>query len=125
MQALSLRDFETEARQHLDRAAYDYFAGGADDEITLRANETAFARIELLPRVLRGSGPPELAVTLLGCRATMPVLVAPTAFHRLAHPDGECATARGAVAAGTVMIVSMASTMAIEDVAAAAHEAAG
>jgi 4-hydroxymandelate oxidase len=125
MQALSLRDLEAEARERLDPAAYDYFAGGADDEITLRANEAAFARIALLPRVLRGCGPPELALTLLGCRATMPVLVAPTAFHRLAHPDGECATARGAATAGAIMIVSMASTVAIEDVAAAARAVAG
>jgi 4-hydroxymandelate oxidase len=125
MQALSLRELEAEARQRLDPAAYDYFAGGADDEVTLRANETAFARIGLVPRVLRGSGQPELAVTLLGCRAAMPILVAPTAFHRLAHPDGECATARAAAAAGTIMVISMASTVAIEAVAAAAREVAG
>jgi 4-hydroxymandelate oxidase len=125
MQALSLRDLESEARERLDPAAYDYFAGGADDEVTLRANEAAFARLALLPRVLRGSGPPELAVTLLGCRTTMPILVAPTAFHRLAHPDGECATARGAGAAGAIMIVSMASTVAVDEVAAATRETAG
>jgi 4-hydroxymandelate oxidase len=125
MQALSLRDFESEACKRLDPAAYDYFAGGADDEVTLRANESAFARIGLLPRVLRGAGPPDLALTLLGCPVTMPVVVAPTAFHRLAHPEGECATVRGVVAAGTIMIVSMASTVAIEAVAAAARAAAG
>ncbi|MGH3976932.1 MAG: alpha-hydroxy-acid oxidizing protein, partial [Pseudonocardiaceae bacterium] len=124
MNALSLRELEAEARRCLAPAVYDYFAGGADDEITLRANEAAFARIGLLPRVLRGSGHRELEIRLLGCRALFPVLVAPTAFHRLAHPEGECATARAAAAAGTIMIVSMASTMAIEEVAAAAQEAA-
>ena len=122
---LSLREFESEARRRLDPAVYDFFAGGADDEITLRSNEAAFARIGLLPRALRGSAKRELEVTLLGCRASMPVLIAPTAFHRLAHPEGECATARAVAAAGTIFIVSMASTVAITEVAAAAREAAG
>ncbi len=124
MNALSLRELEAEARRSLAPAVYDYFAGGADDEITLRANEAAFARIGLVPRVLRGSAHRELEIRLLGCRASLPVLIAPTAFHRLAHREGECATVRAAAAAGTIMIVSMASTVAIEDVAAAAQEAA-
>jgi 4-hydroxymandelate oxidase len=125
MQALTLRDFEAAARARLDPAAYDYFAGGADDEVTLPATEAVLARIGLVPRVLRGAGQPELAVTLLGCPASLPVIIAPTAFHRLAHPDGERATARAAAAAGTIMIASMASTVAIEEIAAAAREAAG
>ena len=119
MQALSLRELEQQARERLDPAVYDFFAGGADDELTLRANEAAFARIGLVPRVLRGGGAPRLEVELLGSRASMPVVIAPTAFHRLAHPDGERATARAAAAAGTVMIASMASTVAIEEIAAA------
>src|SRR5215211_7762126 len=119
MQALSLRELEQQARERLDPAVYDFFAGGADDELTLRANEAAFARIGLVPRVLRGGGRPRLEVELLGSRASMPVVIAPTAFHRLAHPDGERATARAAAAAGTVMIASMASTVAIEEIAAA------
>lgn len=118
MAPLSLRELETEAKRRLDPAVYDYLAGGADDEITLRGNETAFSRISLVPRVLRGAGAPDLAVDLLGQCISMPVLIAPTAFHRLAHADGECATARAAHAAGTIMIVSMASTVAIEKLAA-------
>jgi 4-hydroxymandelate oxidase len=125
MHALSLRELEAEARLRLEPAVYDYFAGGADDEITLRANEAAFARIGLVPRVLRGQGAPALTVSLLGHQVSMPIVIAPTAFHRLAHSDGECATARAAAAAGTVMIVSMAATVAIEDVAVAARAAAG
>ena len=120
MRALSLRELERDARERLDPAVYDFFAGGADDEVTLRANEAAFERIGLIPRVLRGAGRPRLEVELLGSRASMPVLIAPTAFHRLAHPDGERATARAAAAAGTVMIASMAATVAIEEIAAAA-----
>jgi 4-hydroxymandelate oxidase len=119
MQALSLRELEQQARERLDPAVYDFFAGGADDELTLRANEAAFARIGLVPRVLRGAGPPRLEVELLGSHVSMPVVIAPTAFHRLAHTDGERATARAAAAAGTVMIASMASTVAIEEIAAA------
>jgi 4-hydroxymandelate oxidase len=113
----SPRDLEAAARRRLDPAVYDYFAGGADDEITLRENEAAFARLRLVPRVLRGPvASPE--VTLLGARASMPVIVAPTAFHRLAHDDGELATARAAAAAGTIMVVSMAATVAVEEIAA-------
>jgi 4-hydroxymandelate oxidase len=119
MRALSLRELEQQARERLDPAVYDFFAGGADDELTLRANEAAFARIGLVPRVLRGAGRPRLEVELLGSHASMPVVIAPTAFHRLAHPDGERATSRAAAAAGTVMIASMASTVAIEEIAAA------
>jgi 4-hydroxymandelate oxidase len=124
MRSLSLRALEEEARERLATAVYDFFAGGAEDEITLHANEAAFARIGLIPRVLRGSGAPELGVSLLGRRLAAPVLVAPTAFHRLAHPDGERATARACAASGTVMIAAMASTVAIEEIVAAARDRA-
>src|SRR4029077_15739466 len=121
MQVFSLREVELEAQRRLDPAVYDYFAGGADDEITVRSNETAFAHIGLLPRVLRAAGPATLETTIAGCHLSMPVLIGPTAFHKLAHPEGERATARAAAAAGTIMIVSMASTIAIEEVAVAAR----
>lgn len=122
MQVFSIKELESEAQRRLDPPVYDFFAGGAEDEITLRANEAAFARISLVPRVLRGGVTQDLEVTLLGCCASLPVLLAPTAFHRLAHPDGECATARAAAAARTIMIVSMASTVAIEEVASASSQ---
>ncbi|EOD69265.1 alpha-hydroxy acid oxidase [Amycolatopsis vancoresmycina] len=118
----TIAEFEAAARERLDPAHYDYFAGGAQDEITLRENETAFQRLRLLPRVLRGGDKRDLSLTLLGAPSSMPILVAPTAFHRLAHPDGELATARAAARAGTIMIVSMAATTAIEDIAAAAPD---
>src|SRR5438128_12385680 len=107
MRPLSLREFEAEAQHCLDAATYDLFAAGADDEITLRANESAFKHLALVPRVLRGQSTCELNITLFNSRASMPVLLAPTAFHRLAHPDGECATARAAATANTIMTVSM------------------
>lgn len=125
MHALSLRELECQAQRRLDPAVYDFFAGGADDEITLRANEAALRRIGLVPRVLCGSVQRELEITLLGCCASMPILLAPTAFHQLAHPDGERATARAAAAAKTIMVVSMASTVAVEEIMAAAREMPG
>jgi 4-hydroxymandelate oxidase len=118
-QYFSLREIESEARSRLDQVIYDYFAGGACDEITLKANEAAFARMALLPRVLRGIGKPDLEISLFDYSLSMPVLIAPTAFHRLAHSEGERATARAATAAGITMIVSMASTVAVEEIAAA------
>ncbi|GAA5187487.1 alpha-hydroxy acid oxidase [Rugosimonospora acidiphila] len=122
---LNLREFEAAAASTVDRVHYDYLAGGAWDEVTLRDNEAAFGRLRLLPRVLRGRDKPELDVSLFGCHAASPVLMSPTAFHRLVHPEGERATARAAAATGTIMVASMAATVAIADIAAAAREAAG
>jgi len=120
---VNVRDFEKAARLKVDPIYADYFNGGAGDEITLRANEKGFEDLKLLPRVLRGSAKRELEVTLLGGRAAMPVLLSPTAFHRLVHDEGERATARAAAHAGAIMIVSMAATVAVEDIVAAAREA--
>jgi len=116
---LNLVDVGAAARGRLDPARWDFFAGGAGDERTVRANTEAFDRRRIVPRVLRGAGPRDLRTTLLGVEVSMPVLLAPTAFHRLAHPGGEVATARAAAAAGTVLIVSMAATQPIEEIAAA------
>jgi 4-hydroxymandelate oxidase len=121
---VNLREFEAAAKAVLDPVFYDYFAGGAQDEVTLRDNERAFARRPLVPRVLRGADPPCLDVTVLGAEMTMPVLLAPTAFHKLAHPEAERATARAAAAAGVTMIAAMLSTIAVEDIAAEARKAA-
>jgi 4-hydroxymandelate oxidase len=118
---LTLRDFEAEAQRRLEPERYDFFAGGADDEVALRRNEAAFAGITLVPRVLRGAAVRALDTEVLGCSSSMPVLIAPTAFHRLAHADGEQATARAAARAGVIMIVSMASTVAIGEIATAAR----
>ncbi|MEU7981496.1 MULTISPECIES: alpha-hydroxy acid oxidase [Micromonospora] len=116
---LNLADVAAAARRRLDPVHWDFFAGGAGDERTLRANEAAFGRRWLRPRVLRGAGERDLRISLFGSALSMPVLVAPTAFHRLAHPEGEVATARAAAEAGTVMVVSMAATRPVEQIAAA------
>jgi len=123
MYSPSLRDLELEARRRLARPVYDFFAGGAEDEVTLRSNEAAFAQIGIVPRILRECGPPQLNLTILGQHCAAPILIAPTAFHCLAHPDGERATARAAAGCGVITIVSMASTVSIEEVAAAARGA--
>jgi len=120
---VSLADMREVAVRLLEPAHRDFVEGGAGDERTLRANALAFEGARLLPRVLRGVGPRDLTTSLLGDVLSMPVLVAPTAFHRLAHPDGETATARGVAAAGTVMVVSMAATRTLEDVAASFEDA--
>ncbi|MDR7277108.1 alpha-hydroxy acid oxidase [Catenuloplanes atrovinosus] len=118
MTLVSLRDVAVSARRRLVPAHYDFFAGGAGEERTLRDNRAAFDRWRLRPRVLRAAGVPDPRVELFGTELSGPVLIAPTAFHRLAHPDGEVATARAARAAGTVMTVSMAATRPLEQIAA-------
>ena len=116
----NLADYEEAARQLLTRPAYDYYAGGAEDELTLRWNRAAFRRYMLRPRVLVDVATVDTAVTLLGERLSLPVVLAPAAFQRLAHADGELATARAARAAGTVLIASTLSTYTIEEIRAAA-----
>lgn len=103
----------------MDRAAYDYYAGGAGDEQTLSANRGAFDAIRLRPRVLVDVSTIDTRTAVLGQPIDVPILLAPTAFHRLAHPDGEMASARAARAAGTIMIGSTLSTCALEEVSSA------
>ena len=113
-----MRTLAEKARAALDPVYWDFFAGGAGEERTLVANEDAFDRCRIVPRVLRGVGPRDLRTRLFGTDVAMPVLIAPTAFHRLAHPDGEAGTAAGARAADTVMVVSSAATQPVEEIAA-------
>ena len=100
--------------------AYEFVASGAADEHTLRWNREAFDRIRLRPRVLRDVATVDTRVTLLGRDLAFPILLAPTAYHRVLHPEGELETARGAGAAGVTWIVSMSTTTAIVDIARAA-----
>ncbi len=123
MDALNLAELEAIARTKIERTAWDYYAGGADDEVTLRENVAAYGRLRLLPRAFVDVSSVTLATTVLGTPIAFPVLVAPLACQRLAHPDGEQATARGAAASGTIMVVSTLATTRLEDVAAAAPDA--
>jgi len=118
----SLADYEGQARRRMTHQAYEYVAGGAADEITLRANREAYDRIRLDPRVLVDVSRLDTRVTLLGRELPFPILIAPTAYHKMVHPEGELATARGAAAARATMVVSSFSTARVEDIAAAAKE---
>jgi 4-hydroxymandelate oxidase len=119
---LNVSDYERAAEERLDPASFGYFAGGANDEWTLRENVTAFGRWVLRPRMLVDVSVRTTATVVLGTEVSFPVLVAPMAFQGLAHPDGERAIARGASAAGTVMCLSTLSTVGLEEVAEAAPD---
>jgi 4-hydroxymandelate oxidase len=108
---------EQRARELLPRPVYDYYAGGATRERTLRANTRAWRRAWLAPRVLRDVSAVDTTVRLLGTEFRTPVGVAPTSFHRLAHPEAELATAAGAARAGAPFVLSTRCTRRIEDVA--------
>ena len=113
-------DYERLAEEKLDANALAYFAGGAGDEVTLRENVAAFERLKLRPRVLVDLGSVATKTTVLGNEISLPVLIAPLAMQRMAHPDGELATARAAAAAGTILCVSSAATARPVEIAEAA-----
>ena len=113
-------DYEQLAEQKLDANAHTYFVGGSGDEVTLRDNLAAFERRKLRPRVLVDVSSVSTATTVLGTEVALPILIAPLALQRMAHPDGELATARAAAAAGTIMCLSTAATARPAEVAAAA-----
>jgi isopentenyl diphosphate isomerase/L-lactate dehydrogenase-like FMN-dependent dehydrogenase len=115
---LNVWDYEALAAERLDAGAHGYYAGGAGDELTLRWNVEAFTRWQLRPRVLVDVAGCTAATTVLGHELAMPLIVAPVAFQRVAHPDGEVGMARAAAAAGTVMCLSTMSTSTPGDVAA-------
>lgn len=117
---VNLDDFERAALPRLPAGPRGYYAGGAEDEQTLRANRSAWSDWSVHFRVLRDVANCEPATQLLGQRLEWPVMLAPTAYHRMAHDDGEVATARGAAAAGTAMVLSTLSNCPMEDVARAA-----
>ncbi|NMM80959.1 alpha-hydroxy-acid oxidizing enzyme [Acidovorax sp. SRB_14] len=113
----SLADHERLARQQLDDNAWAYFSGGAADEITLAANHSAWDRITLQPRVLRALAGGHTRTTLLGRTLAHPILLAPIAFQRMAHPDGELASAYAAAALGAGLVLSTQSSTPVEAVA--------
>jgi isopentenyl diphosphate isomerase/L-lactate dehydrogenase-like FMN-dependent dehydrogenase len=116
---LTVDDFEPVARERLPRDVYDYYAGGAGDEWTVAENRRAFEDWVIRPRMLTGAYPPDPSTDVLGSHVSFPVLVAPWAYQKLAHPDGELATARAAASAGTIMVVSSTTVDVLEDVASA------
>ena len=121
---LNVWDYERAAEERLDPGTFGYIAGGANDEWTMRENLAAFNRWVLRPRTLVDVSEVRTATRVLGTEVAMPVLVGPTAFQRMAHPEGEPAMARGAAAAGTVMCLSTLATGTIEEVGTAAGDGA-
>ncbi len=113
---INIGDFHREAKEKLPQMFYDYYASGAHDEITLSENSEAYNRIKLRYRVMVDVSERDMSVEILGQKSSMPVLVAPTAFHGLASPEAEIATVKAANKAQTLMILSTLSNTSLEDV---------
>jgi len=113
---LNIADYGRAARAKLPEDVVGYYDGGALDEITLRENTAGWERLKLYYRVLANVGPRESGTTVLGQKISMPIVVAPTAFHKLACEEGEIATAKAAKKAGTLFILSSLSNTAMEKV---------
>ena len=113
-------DYEPIAKRRLSHMAYEYIAGGAGDEITLRDNVQAFDRLRLHPRVLVDVSELDTKTSVFGQALDFPILMAPTAYHRLVHPEGEIATVRGAALASATMVASSFANTPIEDMCRAA-----
>lgn len=110
----SIDDFEALAKQILSKEVYDYFAGGASGEVTLRDNRFAYDSMKIIPRVLAGVGSRNLSTSVLGESLSLPVMIAPMGFQGAACSEGELATIRAAQAAGTITVLSTMSNVSLE-----------
>jgi lactate 2-monooxygenase len=114
---ISPEDWEARAADTLEPGPFDYIAGGAGAEATMRANLEAFERRRLRPRMLSGNRERDLSVEVLGTRSPGPFFLAPIGVLSIAHPDGELAVARAAAATGVPMVLSSAASHSLEEVA--------
>ncbi|CAG7729944.1 unnamed protein product [Allacma fusca] len=112
-----VKDFAADASNKLSKNALEYFQSGADDEVTLRENSTAFQRWKIIPRVFRDVSKRKISSTVLGKEVSIPVGVSPMGFQRVASFEGEIDTAKAAAAAGSIFTLSTFATTSIEDVA--------
>ncbi|GJZ37682.1 peroxisomal (S)-2-hydroxy-acid oxidase GLO1-like protein [Tanacetum coccineum] len=117
MEITNVMEYEALAKEKLPKMIYDYYASGAEDQWTLQENRNAFARILFRPRILIDVSKIDLTTQVLGFKISMPIMVAPTAMQKMAHPEGEYATARASAAAGTIMTLSSWGTSSVEEVA--------
>src|SRR5262245_43718769 len=117
---VNLEDVEALAKSRMRPEDYDYYAGGAEDESTLARNRAGYSRYVLLHKVLVDVDHVDTSATILGTRVASPIAVAPTAYHCLADPEGEVATARASGASGALMVASTLSTKSLEEIAEAA-----
>lgn len=115
--AVNIADLERQARSRLPRVVYDYLAGGAEDERTLKENREAFGRWHLRARVLRGYGAPDLSTTLFGQKMGLPILIGPTGLNGLHWRGADVALARAAASLDAVFALSTASNESLEAVA--------
>uniref|UniRef100_A0A6V1QYU9 FMN hydroxy acid dehydrogenase domain-containing protein n=2 Tax=Heterosigma akashiwo TaxID=2829 RepID=A0A6V1QYU9_HETAK len=114
---VNVREYEAHAAEYMPKNAFDYYASGANDMITLRENRAAYQRLRMRPRILRDVSKVDISTTILGDKISSPICVAPSAMQRMAHEDGENATARACAKSGTLMTLSSWSTIALEEVA--------
>ncbi|KAF9588991.1 hypothetical protein IFM89_017670 [Coptis chinensis] len=117
MEITNVEEYEPLAKQRLPKMVFDYYASGAEDQWTLKENRNAFSRILFRPRILIDVSHIDLSTTVLGYKISMPIMISPTAMQKMAHPDGEYATARAAASANTAMVLSSWSTSSVEEVA--------
>ncbi|CAL9095003.1 unnamed protein product [Musa acuminata var. zebrina] len=117
MEITNVCEYEEIAKQKLPKMIYDYYASGAEDQWTLKENRNAFSRILFRPRILIDVSNIDMTTTVLGFNISMPIMIAPTAMQKMAHPEGEYATARAASAANTIMTLSSWATSSVEEVA--------
>ncbi|KAL0857589.1 hypothetical protein Bca101_062743 [Brassica carinata] len=116
-QIVNVNEFQELAKKALPKMYYDFYSGGAEDQHTLKENAEAFTRIMFRPRVLVDVSKIDMSTRILGFPISAPIMIAPTAMHMLAHPQGETATAKAAAACNTIMIVSYMASCTIEEVA--------
>ncbi|XP_078428826.1 glycolate oxidase 1 [Wolffia australiana] len=117
MEITNVNEFEAIAKQKLPKMVFDYYASGAEDQWTLGENRNAFSRILFRPRILIDVTKIDMSATILGYKISMPIMLAPTAMQKMAHPEGEYATARAASSANTIMTLSSWATSSVEEVA--------
>jgi len=117
MELVNVFDYENLAKMRMDPGTWAYFAGGSDDEVTLRANRRAFERVQLRPRMLVDVSVINMQTSVIGTPVNMPILIAPVGFQGLAHPNGECATVRAIGPTGSLMVVSTFASRALEEIA--------
>ncbi|XP_054717106.1 2-Hydroxyacid oxidase 1-like [Uloborus diversus] len=114
---LCLKEYEDYARQFMDKRTWAFYSQGAEREETLRENLLSFTRFKIIPRLLRNTPTRDLRVTVLGNEVALPFGIAPSAYQRLAHPDGEIAASRAASEMDTIYTLSTVSTTSLEDIA--------
>ena len=115
---VNIFEYEQLAKDKIEKGHYDFIAGGATDEITIRRTRAVYDSIMIRPRMLVDVSQRDLSTTVLGQKIALPIMLDPAGNHGAAHPDAEIASVKAAGAAGTLMILSSHASRTLEDVAA-------